>query len=216
MKMTHTVNMDLQIEKRKVSELKIYEKNPREHSAEEINKIASSMLDNQIWTNPMLIDEDNTIIAGHARREAALLIGLEEVPVIVLKGLTPAQKARICVSDNQLTLMGTWNEDLLREQLEFIMQEDNSIDIDSLGFDEEFLGKLDLAKEESELLDPLQGEKEEKAQSSLFLAFGPYRLHISQEELQGLIDAYEGYTKKNGVRYGFVSKVLLKDVSTRL
>ena len=87
------------------------------------------------WTNPVLIDEKNNIIAGHARVEAARRLGMAEVPCIVLDGLTEAQKKAYLLADNKLALNAGWNEELLRAELLDLKGMD--FDLGLLGFDPE-------------------------------------------------------------------------------
>ena len=201
------VNTNLEYSRRKLADLKEYDGNARTHNKEQIMQIANSMMENG-WTSPMLIDEDDMILAGHGRKAAGELLGVEEVPVMIIRGLTPSQKARLCISENQIALNADWDLEKLSEQLKFIM--DDGLDLEITGFDDEFLKETLNLDADNELLDHLEGEKEEKAQTNKFLSFGSYKIHISEEEYQGLADAYENFVKENGVRYGFVAKVLLK------
>ena len=169
-------------------------------------QIANSMMENG-WTSPMLIDENDMILAGHGRKAAGEMLGVEEVPVMIIRGLSPAQKARLCISENQIALNAGWDFNKLSEQLQLIL--DDGLDLEITGFDDDFLNDILKLDNDNELLDPLEGEKEEKTQTNKFLSFGSYKIHISEEEYQSLVDAYENFVKENGVRYGFVAKVLL-------
>ena len=101
----------LQIVYRKVEDLIPYERNSRTHSEEQIEKVVASIKEFG-WTNPILIDEEQGIIAGHGRLEAAKRLGMKEVPVLVLTGLTEAQKRAYIIADNKLALEAGWDEDL--------------------------------------------------------------------------------------------------------
>jgi DNA modification methylase len=119
-----------------VGELVKYSANSRTHSDEQIAKIVRSI--NEFgFTNPLLIDEHNTIIAGHGRLEAALLAGLFEVPCIVLPGLSPEQKAALVIADNKIALDAGWDKAILSEQFDFLKQTD--YDLTLTGFDLEEL-----------------------------------------------------------------------------
>lgn len=198
---------DIRLNKCKYT-LPIYkaEGNARTHNKEQIMQIANSMMENG-WTAPMLIDENDMILAGHGRKAAGEMLGVEEVPVMIIRGLNPAQKARLCISENQIALNAGWDTNKLSEQLQLIL--DDGLDLEITGFDDDFLNDILKLDNDNELLDPLEGEKEEKVQANKFLSFGSYKIHISEEEYQSLVDAYENFVKKNGVRYGFVAKVLL-------
>ena len=87
------------------------------------------------WTNPILVDGEGVIIAGHARLLAARKLGMEEVPVIVLAHLTPVQKRALVIADNKLALNAGWDEETLRVEIESL-QEDG-FDLDVVGFSEE-------------------------------------------------------------------------------
>ena len=125
-------NMDLdrklQIVYRKVEDLIPYERNSRTHSEEQIEKVVASIKEFG-WTNPILIDEEQGIIAGHGRLEAAKRLGMKEVPVLVLTGLTEAQKRAYIIADNKLALEAGWDEDLLKEELEWLTAHDYSSEL---------------------------------------------------------------------------------------
>ena len=92
------------------------ERNARTHSQEQIKQLVAS-IQAFGWTNPILIDEDHAIIAGHGRLEAARLAGLTEVPTITLTGLSAAQKRALAIADNKLALNAGWDDELLRLEL---------------------------------------------------------------------------------------------------
>ena len=123
----------------KTADLIPYANNSRTHSDEQINQVASSIKEFG-FTNPVLVDEQNGIVAGHGRVMAANKLGLEEVPCIVLEGLTKAQKKAYVIADNQLALNSGWDVDLLKLEVESLNEMD--FDLDLLGFDEDF-GLLD-------------------------------------------------------------------------
>ncbi len=129
--------MDLrEYKKINVRELANYEANSRTHSVEQIEKIVRSI--NEFgFTNPLLVDENNTIIAGHGRLGAAILANMDEVPCIVLPGLTNAQKAALVIADNKLALDAGWDKDILLSQFEYLKQFD--FDLTLTGFDLEEL-----------------------------------------------------------------------------
>ena len=86
-----------------IDRLRPYERNPRTHSADQVAQIAASMVEFG-FTNPILVDETDGILAGHGRLMAARQLGLTEVPVVQLGHLTPAQKRAYVITDNQLAL----------------------------------------------------------------------------------------------------------------
>jgi site-specific DNA-methyltransferase (adenine-specific) len=131
--------MTPQIEMCSVEELIPYAANSRTHSDAQVAQIAASIREFG-WTNPILIDGDNTIIAGHGRLLAARKLGLEEVPAIVLDHLTKAQQRALVIADNQLALNAGWNLDMLKAEIEDLKLED--FDLGLLGFDDKFLDGL--------------------------------------------------------------------------
>ena len=115
-----------------IDRLRPYERNPRTHSADQVAQIAASMVEFG-FTNPILVDEADGILAGHGRLMAARELGLAEVPVVRLGHLTPAQKRAYVIADNQLALRAGWNDELLAEELAWLR--DERFDLDLLGFD---------------------------------------------------------------------------------
>jgi len=130
------MTMPLQIEHRAVEDLIPYATNPRTHTPEQVAQIAASIVEFG-WTNPILIGADNVIIAGHARLEAARKLRLDQVPVIVLDHLTPAQRRALVIADNRLALNAGWDEQMLHLEIEQLRDDD--FDLDLLGFDEDEL-----------------------------------------------------------------------------
>lgn len=95
---------------RPVGALIPYARNARTHSEEQVAQIAASIRE-WGWTNPVLIDEDAGVIAGHGRLMAARKLGITEVPCIVARGWTDAQKRAYVLADNQLALNAGWDMD---------------------------------------------------------------------------------------------------------
>lgn len=119
-----------------VKKINAYVNNSRTHTPEQINQVANSIKEFG-FTNPILIDEQHNVIAGHARLEAAISLSMNEVPCIILHGLTELQKRAYLIADNQLALNAGWDLDILRAEIEAL--ELNEFDIDLLGFDEDFI-----------------------------------------------------------------------------
>lgn len=131
--------MALKIEYMGVNELAGYERNARTHSKDQIEQIKAS-IDEFGFVNPVLIDENNVLIAGHGRTEAAKQMGLEKVPAIRLVGLTENQKKAYRIADNQLPLNAGWDLELL--SIEIAELESNGFDLELMGFDDQFLDDL--------------------------------------------------------------------------
>jgi len=124
---------------RSINDLIPYVNNSRTHSDDQINQIASSIKEFG-FTNPILIDEQGGIIAGHGRIQAAKKLNINDVPCIILEGLTESQKKAYIIADNQLALNAGWDIDSLRLEIE-TLQEMN-FDLDLLGFEDDVIQKL--------------------------------------------------------------------------
>lgn len=122
-----------------VGALKAAPHNARTHSDEQVTQIVASITEFG-FTNPVLVDENNEIIAGHGRTQAANAMGWTEVPCIILKGLSEEQKRAYCIADNQLSLNAGWDLDVLREEVLSLQSAD--FDTDLLGFNADFLDEL--------------------------------------------------------------------------
>ena len=129
-----TKEQPIAIEMWKRTRLKKYEQNARTHSEEQVEKIAASIREFG-FTNPILIDKDGEIIAGHGRLEAATLMELDEVPVIMLGHLSDTQKRAYVLADNRLALDAGWDEDILARELQRLDEE--GYDLANTGFAEE-------------------------------------------------------------------------------
>ncbi|MEO6298645.1 MAG: DNA methyltransferase [Paracoccaceae bacterium] len=125
---------NIAIEHRTIGSLKAYEHNPKLYSPQQIAALARSIASFG-FTNPVLIDADDSVIAGHGRLEAARLAGLETVPVICLGHLSKAQAKAYRIADNRLAEIGTsWSPDLLQLEVSAILKMDCSFDIELTGF----------------------------------------------------------------------------------
>jgi hypothetical protein len=122
-----------------VDRLRPYEHNPRTHSEVQVDQIAASMVEFG-WTNPILVDENAGILAGHGRLLAARKLGLAEVPVIRFEHLSEAQKRAYLIADNQLALQAGWSEELLAQEVAWLR--DERFDLDLIGFDASELERL--------------------------------------------------------------------------
>ena len=118
-----------------VRKLRPNKRNSRTHSKKQIRQVANSIL-RFGWTYSILVDEDDFIICGHARREAALELGLKEVPVIVMSGLSDAEKRALALADNKIPANAGWNREILAAELgelETLLPECN-LDLEITGF----------------------------------------------------------------------------------
>lgn len=123
----------LEVQYLKTDELQEYENNSRTHNESQVRQIAASIKEFG-FTNPILIDEENQIIAGHGRLYAAKLMQLSSVPTIVLTGLSETQKRAYVIADNKLALNAGWDDELLSIEIEALLFD--GFDLDIIGFDE--------------------------------------------------------------------------------
>lgn len=186
-------------------ELIPYEKNPRDNRAA-LDAVELS-IEEYGFTNPILVNEEKVILAGHTRREAAILAGLEKVPYIVVDGLTEAQQKAYRLADNKLSELSIWDEDLLKEELEDLLDED--YDISLTGFSDVDL--TDLLKDEEDLEDIEPEEPKEKKTTLPMLRFGSNSVRITQDELIMLSNRYNEYVEAEPGE-GFVTWLLKRGI----
>jgi DNA modification methylase len=122
---------------RPVGDLKPFPNNPRCHPEAQIARLMRSI--EKIWTNPILTDETGTILAGHARLEAAKRLALTEVPTLTIVGLSAAEKRAVVISDNRLPEQAVWDFELLQDHLKALIEID--FDVELTGFS---TGEVDL------------------------------------------------------------------------
>jgi DNA modification methylase len=116
-----------------LAQLNPYPRNSRTHSRKQIRQIADSIRQFG-FTNPLLIDNQNMILAGHGRLEAAKSLGLEQLPCVRLEGMTAEQKRSYVLADNKLALNAGWDEELLALELQGLMEIDLNFDVGITGF----------------------------------------------------------------------------------
>jgi len=133
-----------------VDRLVPYANNARTHSPEQITKLRSSLREFG-FINPVIIDHNNSIIAGHGRIMAAKEEGIKEVPCVFVDHLTDAQKKAYILADNRMAMDAGWDEELLRIELEGLQAAD--FDLALTGFDDKELADLFKADTESEVQD---------------------------------------------------------------
>jgi ParB-like chromosome segregation protein Spo0J len=171
----------VKITQKKVTELIPYVNNSRTHSDEQVAQIAASIKEFG-WTNPILVDGKNGIIAGHGRLLAARKLGHKEVPTIELSELTDAQKRAYIIADNKLALNAGWDDEMLK--LEIQQLNDLNFDLTLLGFDE-----VELAKMFDEVVDE---EPEGENYQEVFNIIVECSNEAEQEKIFNRLDS-EGY-----------------------
>ena len=130
-----------------INKLIPYINNARTHSPEQISKLRASLREFG-FVNPVIIDKDFNIIAGHGRVIAAKAEGIEEVPCVLVDYLTEAQKKAYIIADNRMALDAGWDEEILKVELEALEAED--FDLAFTGFDEKEIEHLFQTKVEVE------------------------------------------------------------------
>jgi DNA modification methylase len=140
----------MQIEKRQLSELIPYINNSRKHSDDQVTQIAASIKEFG-WTNPILVDGDNGIIAGHGRIMAAKKLNMTEVPVIELAHLSKEQRKALIIADNKLALNSDWDSNLLAIELKDL--QDLGFDLNLTGFNADELANILLPEQIAGLTD---------------------------------------------------------------
>ena len=111
---------NLSIIYRKISELKPYPRNARTHSRKQVKQIAAAIMGFG-FTNPVLIDESDQLIAGHGRVQAAKLLGIVEVPTVQIAYLSATQKRAYILADNRLAEKAGWDKEILAVELQGLL-----------------------------------------------------------------------------------------------
>ena len=189
---------DLQIQYGDPLDLIPYEKNPRVNDYA-VKKVMES-LGEYGFTNPILVDKDKVIIAGHTRREASILKGLDRVPYIVREDLTPEQVKAYRIADNKLAELSTWDEELLRAELFELQEVEYPLEV--MGFTE-----MDLKDLFTEKAPKAEKKSKEEKTTLPMLRFGSNSIRITDEELVLLSNRYNEYTELTPSE-GFVSWLL--------
>ena len=163
------------------TDLKPFKRNARTHSKKQIRQIAASIKEFG-FTNPILIDNSNTVLAGHGRLEAAKLLEMQSVPCVRLEHMSEAQKRAYVLADNKLALNAGWDDTILAEELHGLLTDDVGFDLSLTGFTIAEADSLieGLAPEEpgdphDESLPPLS-EGETRCRPGDIWALGPHRL----------------------------------------
>ena len=121
------------IENISISALHPWKRNARTHSKKQIRQIAES-IETFGFTNAVLIDAENTILAGHGRVEAAKLLGMDAVPCVRLEHMTPDQKRAYVLADNKLALNAGWDDEVLAQELSALLELDLDFSVEVTGF----------------------------------------------------------------------------------
>jgi DNA modification methylase len=189
----------MQVEQLKVGDLIPYVNNSRTHSDEQVMQVASSIKEFG-FTNPILIDDDGGIIAGHGRLMAAKKLGLDEVPCIRLGHLSEAQRKAYVIADNQLALNSGWDLDTLKLEMDRLGELD--FDIELLGFDDDFLASLMIEEPGEGLTDedavPEPPETPTTVEGDVWV-LGNHRLMCGDSTSIDAVDKLTGGLKPNAI-----------------
>lgn len=163
-----------------------YEGNPRVNDYA-VKKVMESIKEYG-FTNPIIVDADLVIIAGHTRREASILAGLDKVPYIIKDDLTPEQVKAYRIADNKLAELSTWDEELLKKELFELQEVDYPLEV--MGFTEMDIKELFVEKE-----PPKEKKKKEEKTTLPMLRFGSNSVRITEDELVMLSNRYNEYVE---------------------
>ena len=152
------------IENREVSKLIPYVNNSRIHGNHQVKQIAASITEFG-FTSPLLIDSLNNVIAGHGRLLACELLGIKEVPCVLVAGLTEAQKKALVIADNKIAENSDWDMELLKVEIEGL--KDLDFDIDLLGFGETEIEAISGGEIDLSILDEFEDEAINEMESNV-------------------------------------------------
>lgn len=174
----------------KISELTPYENNARTHSNEQIEAICNSIREFG-FINPVIIDENNMILVGHGRIEAAKVLGLDEAPYRRVENLTEDQKRAYILADNKLSDLGGWDEELLSQELGEI-----ELDMSLFGFDNIEIEELDIEGDiEEDDIPEIKEDQDPKAKRGDIYKLGKHYLMCgdatSEDDIKALL-SYNG------------------------
>ena len=162
----------MEIKQLKLKDLVPYINNPRKEQA--VDKVASSIKEFG-WQQPIVVDENNVIIVGHTRYQAAKKLNLKTVPVQIAKGLTDAQTKAYRLADNKLNENALWDLDMLSFEIDGL-KEIGFTDFENLGFSTDDLDDILINGEEAEFPEISAGDKEPFQQIT-------FTLHDSQAKI---------------------------------
>lgn len=150
--MANTSLLDNNIVERKISDLTPHKTNARTHSKSQVGQIAAS-IEKFGFLNPVLIDGDGRIIAGHGRIEAAKKLRRQTVPTLSIEGMSEADRRAYIIADNRLAELAGWDDDLLKLEFDYQLEFDSNFDFEVIGFSESEAGNLLDAEPAYELED---------------------------------------------------------------
>ena len=204
-----------------ISEIKPYDRNARTHSTEQVKQIMDAIKE---WgfTNPLLIDEQGNLIAGHGRLEAVKQLNkvdfkdepILELPAIVVKGLSDSQKKALIIADNQIALNAGWDYEVLALELKEL--ESVNYDLDLLAFDnvDDILGEI-LDNENVSEIEPKIAPAERESMATMNFLLSVEQSELIKDALKkaqgGAFDLSDESNKnKNGNALAFICREFLE------
>ena len=186
----YNIAMAQKIELWNLERLKPYENNAREHSAEQVAQIAASIVEFG-FLNPILVDSNDGIVAGHGRLSAAKELALDVVPVVVLDHLTENQKKAYILVDNKLAENASWNEELLAQEIIKLNLQD--FDLNILGWTDEEIKALQEDGWDSDI------ESVERNEENLDGIQGKIIVKLDPEYKDQVIDSINKFAEENNI-----------------
>lgn len=214
---TSAIRMAERIEIWEIGRLRPYDRNPRTHSPEQIQRL-SALIVEYGFTQPILVDDAAGIVAGHGRLAAARNLSMPEVPVIVLTGLSEEQKQAYVIADNKIAMDAGWDDRILQEELEAL--EAAGYNLDLTGFSDTELSSLlgdagsagfiggdglqDGVSRENNNMEVLRGGKDTPESPKAMAGFQFRDIQVSvpmglYERFEGLINSGQYEDRREGV-----------------
>jgi DNA modification methylase len=166
------------IKMRPLGDLKANPRHARTHSKKQVHQLAAAIKEFGFLT-PIVVDSDDTIIAGHGRHQAAALLGLPEVPTIPVSHLTPDRKRAFALADNRLAELAGWDEEILKVELDELFSLNLDFNIEVTGFETLDLDRLDRSAKEpkKEVVPPVDLDRPVVTKPGDLWQLGPHRLY---------------------------------------
>ena len=186
-----------------------YARNARTHSEAQVTKLAASIREFG-FINPIIIDKDLNVIAGHGRLLAAKKLGLQDVPTLLVDHLSEAQKKAYVLADNRLALDAGWDEDMLALELQELKAA--SFDVPVIGFDDyEVANLLKLSDAYETASDDLPSQAPEYNTdiATVGVAIGAYKFTVSRE-------VYDNFVFALQTEAGFTNAETIAGIKARL
>ena len=177
-----------------IAALKPYERNAKQHSKEQVEKIGDSIR-RLGFLSPCLIDQDMNVIAGHGRIMAAKLIGWDRVPCVFIEGLTAEERKAYILADNRLTELGEWDMDMVQQELAALADADFDISITGFDTDLRFDDSMAQITDDGWTEDEIHAEEEPRSRIGDIYQLGNHRLMCGDSTDPDMVAALMDGTK---------------------